>query len=140
MVHATPVPNSSSRDRVWLNGRSVVLPSIDHDSSVGDHASDIYTVDDEDEISSSTSTFLRRRRRIGRRLLESVQTYYLPLKEDQLLETMKVVTTSAAGPIHSMTSIVVAANNTQIWYDHWEDGFETDRLSLRLRSGEIRMH
>ena len=138
MVQATPVPNSSSRDRVWLNGRSVVLPSIEHDSSVGDYASDVYTVEDEDEISSSsTSTFLRRRRRIGRRLLESVQTYYLPLKEDQLLETMKVVTTSAAGPIHSMTSIVVAANNTQIWYDHWEDGFETDYLSPTQPSTEI---
>lgn len=74
---------------------------------------------------------------MGRRLLESVQTYYLPLKEDQLLETMKVVTTSAAGPIHSMTSIVVAANNTQIWYDHWEDGFESDYLSPTQPSTEI---
>ena len=142
MVQAALVPNSSRRGRVWLNGRSVVLPSLEHDSSVGDYyASDIYTVDGEDESSSSssssTSTFLRRRRRIGRRLLESVQTYYLPLKEDQLLETMKVVTTSAAGPIHSMTSIVVAANNTQIWYDHWEDGFESDYLSPTQPSTEI---
>ncbi len=58
-----------------------------------------------------------------------VQTYYIPLPENQLLKMFQdiaTVTPSAASPIFSNISISPIANETIIYYDHWEDGYESD--------------
>lgn len=31
----------------------------------------------------------------------------------------------AKAPIESMFAIAISADNTIIWYDHWEDGYDT---------------
>jgi len=59
-----------------------------------------------------------------------VQTFYVPVPEDQRLEAMVAIAGGRTGdyaprdPIHSVLSIAVFANDTQIHYDQWEDGFD----------------
>ncbi len=58
-----------------------------------------------------------------------VQTYYVPLPENQLLtmfQKIAAVTAAAASPIFSNISISPIANQTIIYYDHYEDGYEAD--------------
>ena len=49
-----------------------------------------------------------------------VQTYYLPLSEDHLLNSFQIVNSEAASPVTSLTSISVAAAGTIIWVDGYE--------------------
>ncbi|MBX3011905.1 MAG: DUF11 domain-containing protein [Caldilineaceae bacterium] len=64
-----------------------------------------------------------------------VQHYYVPLPEDQIYHALKAIYPSSqscpaaadvANPIHTYISISVIADNTILYYDHWEDGFEID--------------
>lgn len=58
---------------------------------------------------------------------EILQTFYVPLPEDQLAVPLDSI--SLEGPfddIHTVISISASANNTLIYYDHWEDGYEAD--------------
>ena len=55
-----------------------------------------------------------------------VETYFLPIGESALLESMNKVNTKATSPLNSMQSITMSADGTIIWFDHWEDGFEPD--------------
>lgn len=60
-----------------------------------------------------------------------VETYFLPMGEVALLESMKKVNSKARAPVNSMQSITTAADGTVIWYDHWEDGFEADIVNAK---------
>lgn len=59
-----------------------------------------------------------------------VQTFYVPVPEDQRLQAMEAIAGGRTGdyaprdPIHSILSIAVFANDTQIHYDQWENGFD----------------
>lgn len=65
-----------------------------------------------------------------------VQHFYVPLPEDQIYHALKAIYPSnqscslfganVANPIHTYISISVISDNTIIYYDHWEDGFEID--------------
>ena len=61
-----------------------------------------------------------------------VQTYYVPLPEDELLSSFRDMTTRCSActtprsPIRTLISIVVSADGTQILYDQHEDGYERD--------------
>jgi hypothetical protein len=62
-----------------------------------------------------------------------VQTYYVPLPEDELLSSFgdRIAgcgrsCSTPRSPIRTLISIVVSADGTQILYDHHEDGFECD--------------
>lgn len=56
-----------------------------------------------------------------------VETYYVPIPEDQLRNVMVALQGSSVGTtLTSVTSIVVTGDNTVIYYDHWEDGYEID--------------
>jgi uncharacterized repeat protein (TIGR01451 family) len=64
-----------------------------------------------------------------------VQHYYVPLPEDQIYNALKAIypgsqscpaAPNVANPINSYISISVISDNTIIYYDHWEDGFEID--------------
>ena len=60
-----------------------------------------------------------------------IQTFYLPIPEEDLLDTLTVIHGGAnwtlpAEPIESYNSIVVFVDGTVIYYDQWENGFEKD--------------
>ena len=60
-----------------------------------------------------------------------VQTFYLPIPEEDLLEALTVIHGGAnwtlpAEPIESYNSIVVFVDGTVIYYDQWENGYERD--------------
>ncbi|MDD2601150.1 MAG: SdrD B-like domain-containing protein [Kiritimatiellae bacterium] len=62
-----------------------------------------------------------------------VQTFYIPLPEDHLLQSLKAIAKGGSGetgtyapvdPVHSYLSIAVFADETRIYYDQWEDGYD----------------
>jgi len=65
-----------------------------------------------------------------------VQHFYVPLPEDQILHALRAIypgppqcasaVALAANPINTYISISALSDQTIIYYDHWEDGFEID--------------
>ncbi|KAI2514320.1 oxidoreductase [Fragilaria crotonensis] len=59
-----------------------------------------------------------------------VQTYFVPLPENDLIALFKEMSAGvnppASGNVNTVISIAIASDNTIVYYDHWEDGFETD--------------
>lgn len=55
-----------------------------------------------------------------------IETYYLPMGETALIQSMKAVNSRATSPLNSMQSVTTVVDGTIVWYDHWEDGFEPD--------------
>ena len=58
-----------------------------------------------------------------------LQTYFLPIPEDEMQITMNAIDQfgGAIGDVmQSVVSIVVGTDGTLIYYDHWEDGYEAD--------------
>jgi IgGFc binding protein len=51
------------------------------------------------------------------------------------LQTMRAICTAdrltslVVSPMESIISIAISSDNTIIWYDHWEDGFDVDSLN-----------
>lgn len=68
-----------------------------------------------------------------------VQTYYVPLPEADLDATFVDINSDAAIAVNIQTliSIAVAANNTVIYYDHWEDGYDPDPINNPQSTTEI---
>ena len=60
-----------------------------------------------------------------------MQTFFLPLPEQSIFDTMFKVINSAnlKAPVESMFSVSVSVDKTVVWYDHWEDGYELDVLN-----------
>lgn len=74
-------------------------------------------------------------------LPDPVQTYYVPLPDNDLMSLFKTISAglvdisvaaqnqlnnvTAKGNVNTVISIAIAANNTIVYYDHWEDGFES---------------
>jgi hypothetical protein len=72
-------------------------------------------------------------------LPDPVQTYYVPLPDNDLMSLFKTISAglvdisvaaqnqlnnvTAKGNVNTVISIAIAANNTIVYYDHWEDGF-----------------
>ena len=56
-----------------------------------------------------------------------VEEFYLPLPEAQMLQACRAVYPAVTDTnFASTTSILVTGNGTVIYYDQWEDGYETD--------------
>ncbi len=62
-----------------------------------------------------------------------VETYFIPFPENQVLESLKSFNGDSCGfsvlvqnPVQSYVSIGVIEAGTRIYYDHWEDGYETN--------------
>lgn len=67
-----------------------------------------------------------------------VQHFYIPLPEDQIYHALKAIYPSndsrvcpafgenVSNPINTYVSISALSDNTILYYDHWEDGFEID--------------
>lgn len=65
-----------------------------------------------------------------------VQTFYLPIPEEDLLDTLTKIHGGAnwtlpAEPIESYNSIVVFVDGTVIYYDQWEDSYEGQAYTVR---------
>ena len=57
-----------------------------------------------------------------------VQFFYLPYPEDQLLTALQAITgnSTPTNPVTTYVSIAAVANNTIIYYDQWENGYDAD--------------
>lgn len=66
-----------------------------------------------------------------------VQTYYVPAPEDQLLDVLNTLNSEAQSPVRTLISIVAGADDTFIYYDHWEDGYELNAANPQQSSTEI---
>ena len=55
-----------------------------------------------------------------------VQEFYLPMPESQIYQANNSIISGAGSTIDSTFSIVVTGSGTIIYYDQWEDGYETD--------------
>ena len=57
-----------------------------------------------------------------------VQTFYVPFAEDNLLQAFRTITgtTTPKNPFTTYISIAAIADNTIIYYDQWENGYDPD--------------
>ena len=68
---------------------------------------------------------------------QSFQTvYFIPLPENEVLETLDDVNAATDDPVQTYVSITVPAACT-IHYDHWEDGYEADIATPAQATTEI---
>ncbi len=54
------------------------------------------------------------------------QVYYIPFPENDQLAAYQSITNGAASPMAEFITFSTASDNTVIYYDHWEDGYEAD--------------
>ena len=69
--------------------------------------------------------------------LTIVQTYFVPLPEEDLIGTFKSINSVADGQIETLISVAIAASDTIIFWDHWEDGYEDDPANPTQLSTEV---
>ena len=57
-----------------------------------------------------------------------IQTYFVPLPELQVQNSLNAVDTNNAigNDMRAIISIAATGDNTILYYDHWEDGYEAD--------------
>ena len=55
-----------------------------------------------------------------------IQDFYVPLPEAQIYQANNAIVTGTGSTIFSTISIHVVYDGTVIYYDQWEDGYETD--------------
>jgi hypothetical protein len=60
------------------------------------------------------------------RAVNLVQEFYLPMPEAQARQSFTTITSGVGTNLDSVTSIVITGDGTLIYYDQWEDGYETD--------------
>ena len=70
-------------------------------------------------------------------ILSIVQTYFIPLPEEELFASFQKISTTSAGPITTLISVAIAVDKTIIYWDHWEDGYEPDPANPVQPSTEI---
>ena len=69
-----------------------------------------------------------------------IQTYFVPLPEMQVQTALEAVDTGQpdiGDVMRSMISIAATGDNTIIYYDHWEDGYEADLANPVQASTEV---
>jgi hypothetical protein len=94
------------------------------DASGGHRRANRHIDDDED--------MHNRRRRLLQLTTYPMQTYFIPLKEADLFDSaFKIISGSlCVAPVTSIISVAVSGDDTVIWYDHWEDGYDNGFLPL----------
>ena len=55
-----------------------------------------------------------------------VQTYYVPLPEEQVRESLLTLYSAVGDDIRTVVSIAAISDDTIIYYDQWENGYEAD--------------
>ncbi len=64
-----------------------------------------------------------------------VETYYVPVTEQQALASMDAINSAAVEPVNTYLSIAIGTDGTMIYYDHWENGYVDDIANPTL--GEL---
>src|SRR3954462_3911303 len=54
-----------------------------------------------------------------------VQEFYLPMPEQQIYQANSAIIAGTGSTINSTFSVMVTGTGTVIYYDQWEDGYET---------------
>jgi uncharacterized repeat protein (TIGR01451 family) len=70
-------------------------------------------------------------------VLPYIQVYYLPTPEYQVLSALSAINAAAVSPTYFYGSITIVANNTIIYYDNWEDGYESKVNDPQQGTSEI---
>ncbi|MCG2787119.1 MAG: carboxypeptidase regulatory-like domain-containing protein [Anaerolineae bacterium] len=70
-------------------------------------------------------------------VFQTVQTYYVPVPEDQGLLALDTINAAANDPMYSYVSVTVVTDGTAIYFDHWEDGFETKTTNPAQSTSEV---
>jgi uncharacterized repeat protein (TIGR01451 family) len=55
-----------------------------------------------------------------------VQTYYVPMPEQQIRESMLSLYSGTGSELRTVVALVVLSEGTIVYYDHWEDGYEAN--------------
>ena len=65
-----------------------------------------------------------------------LQTFYIPFPESSMFTDFffPIRSDRSVGPVVSLISMSISTDNTIIWYDHWEDGFDVDAANATTRS------
>ena len=71
------------------------------------------------------------------RAVNLVQEFYLPMPEQQIYQANSTIVSGTSSTIASTFSIVVTGDGTVIYYDQWEDGYETDLSNPTQPSTQI---
>ncbi len=132
-----------SNGSIFLTVTGGLEPYI-YNWSTGDTTSDIdslgvgiYGVTVTDAEGCTNSTFYTITNAVGFGLL----SYFIPMPDNDLHASLKVFTDAASGSIdnevHSIISVVGTADGTVIYYDHWEDGYESDPTAPTQSSTEV---
>jgi len=67
-----------------------------------------------------------------------MQSMYVPLPEEQLLDNIfHVMKSNAESPVNSLISVAISTKDTVVYYDHWEDGYDSDVTGNKQSSTEI---
>jgi hypothetical protein len=60
------------------------------------------------------------------------------MPEDRVMaDTFKAVTSSAQNNVTTIISVTISSDGTQVFWDHWEDGFEADATNPVSKTTEI---
>jgi hypothetical protein len=66
------------------------------------------------------------------------QTFFIPMPDQNLFDDVfHVLDSGAKQPIHALISLTVGTTGTIIYYDHWEDGFDSNVYAPNQKSTEI---
>jgi hypothetical protein len=65
-----------------------------------------------------------------------LQTYYIPFPETNMLYDffIPIKKNVTKGYVRSIIAVAISTDNTIIWYDHWEDGFDTNPANATVAS------
>lgn len=68
-----------------------------------------------------------------------MQTFFLPMPEELVYNTIfkEINSVPLKPPVQSMFSVSISVDNTIIWYDHWEDGYEVDVTKPNSTTTEV---
>ena len=57
---------------------------------------------------------------------QPIQIFYLTLPEDQVRTSLYAISTATGTTMRSVTGLSLTANNTIVYYDQWENGYDLD--------------
>ena len=64
-----------------------------------------------------------------------VETYYVPITEQQALASMDAINSAATTPVNTYLSVAIGTDGTLLYFDHWENGYVDDIANPTL--GEL---
>lgn len=131
VLHTDDIPNTGGGHEPW---QITDGGAGDLDGKVDGKFKTIWYVNPDDSANSAfklTATGLNSGEIATRYFTDSdpaVQFFYIPKKEADIRSGLYAVNTAFGliGNIRTVVSLTVSTDNTIIYYDHWEDGYESD--------------